>query len=232
MIDSPPEGALVKTVALLLVLFACAFATASAEDPMQDVLYLTNGSVIRGSILELTPGENVKIRTADGSIFVFDMGEVERMAKEPIPPSVRFREQESPQRRSPGVAFGLSFLFPGLGQYYNGQPAKAVIQEVVYVGGLVLAFGAGVETDTKGSNPISAVEVTETNDAYTAGLVLALGSWLWSMVDAPLQAGKINEQAERERFGHMLEFGGPRYSLGLDPIAGDGVVGARATLHF
>ena len=174
----------------------------------------------------------MRIQTADGSIFVFDMDEVERVAKEPAPASMGFSERQSPQRRSPGVAFGLSFLFPGLGQYYNGEPGKAVLQEVLYVGGLVLALGAGTETDTKGSNPISAVEVTETNDWYTAGLTLALGSWLWSMVDAPLQAGKINEQAEREDFGHLFEYAGDRYSLGLDPIAGAGAVGARATLHF
>ena len=51
---------------------------------MIDVVYLKNGSVIKGKIIEMTPGETIKIETADGSVFVYEMTEVERITKENI----------------------------------------------------------------------------------------------------------------------------------------------------
>lgn len=48
----------------------------------QEVLYLKNGSIIRCVVLEQTPNESVKIQTADGSIFVYKIDEVEKITKE------------------------------------------------------------------------------------------------------------------------------------------------------
>ena len=45
--------------------------------------------------------------------------------------------------KSPGIALLLSFLFPGMGQVYNGQPAKALVFFAVFVGSI---YGA-VEGD-------------------------------------------------------------------------------------
>lgn len=47
-----------------------------------DVLYLKNGSVIRGIIIEQIPNLSIKIQTMDGSIFVYKMEEVEKITKE------------------------------------------------------------------------------------------------------------------------------------------------------
>jgi len=47
-----------------------------------DVVYLKNGSIIRGTIIEQTPNVSLKIQTKDGSIFVYKMEEVEKMTKE------------------------------------------------------------------------------------------------------------------------------------------------------
>lgn len=47
-----------------------------------DVLYLKNGSVLRGMIVEQTPGVSIKIQTKDGNIFVYKMDEVDKMTKE------------------------------------------------------------------------------------------------------------------------------------------------------
>jgi hypothetical protein len=46
------------------------------------VVYLKNGSVIRGMIIEQTPNVSLKIQTKDGSIFVYKMEEVSKMTKE------------------------------------------------------------------------------------------------------------------------------------------------------
>lgn len=55
---------------------------------MQDVVYLKNGSIIRGMVVEQVPGKSIKVKTADGSVFVYAMDEVERIAKEEVPHAV------------------------------------------------------------------------------------------------------------------------------------------------
>lgn len=47
-----------------------------------DVVYIKNGSIIRGIIIEQIPNVQIKIQTKDGSIFVYKMDEIERMTKE------------------------------------------------------------------------------------------------------------------------------------------------------
>ncbi|MEY4042381.1 MAG: hypothetical protein RL233_1912 [Bacteroidota bacterium] len=48
-----------------------------------EVLYLKNGSIIRGMIIEQIPNEQVKIKTSDGSVFVYTMDQVLKITKEP-----------------------------------------------------------------------------------------------------------------------------------------------------
>jgi len=48
----------------------------------QDVVYLKNGSIIRGQLLESSPAEVVKIETVGRNLFVFKPEEVERVARE------------------------------------------------------------------------------------------------------------------------------------------------------
>ena len=53
------------------------------EKPVyQDVVYLKNGSIIRGMIIEQIPNKSIKIQTKDGNVFVFEMDEIEKITKE------------------------------------------------------------------------------------------------------------------------------------------------------
>ncbi len=58
------------------------FALSDGTPQYVDVVYLKNGGVIRGMIIEQTPNVQIKIQTKDGSIFVYKMDEIEKMAKE------------------------------------------------------------------------------------------------------------------------------------------------------
>jgi hypothetical protein len=66
------------------VLAYLAFSTfpAFAQEQMQDVVYLKNGSMIRGTIIEQIPNKSIKIQTADGSVFVYQLNDVARITKE------------------------------------------------------------------------------------------------------------------------------------------------------
>lgn len=58
-------------------------ATEEKKIEYVDVLYLQNGSIIRGVILELIPNGQVKIQTNDGSVFVYSMDQVLKITKQP-----------------------------------------------------------------------------------------------------------------------------------------------------
>lgn len=63
--------------ALIMLSSICA----SAQN-LQEVVYLKNGSIIRGTIIEQKPNESLKIQTVDGNVFVFKMDEVDKITKE------------------------------------------------------------------------------------------------------------------------------------------------------
>ncbi len=66
-----------------------------SQDLQIDVVYLKNGSIIKGSLVEVTP-QTVKIETRDGSLFVFKMEEVEKITKETTPQTIQKNIQEEP----------------------------------------------------------------------------------------------------------------------------------------
>lgn len=49
-----------------------------------DIIYLKNGSIIRGLIIEQIPNTSIKIQTKDGNIFNFKIDEIEKISKELI----------------------------------------------------------------------------------------------------------------------------------------------------
>ncbi|OGU39651.1 MAG: hypothetical protein A2X61_09820 [Ignavibacteria bacterium GWB2_35_12] len=75
----------IKTVffffAFLLTISILSSIQLNAQE-LQEVVYLKNGSIIRGTIIEQVPGKSLKIQTADGSVFVYQMEEVEKITKE------------------------------------------------------------------------------------------------------------------------------------------------------
>lgn len=70
-----------KKLFLFLVTFVLMGQFAYSQK-QQEIVYLKNGSVIRGTVIEQVPNKSIKVQTADGSIFVYQMNEVEKMTKE------------------------------------------------------------------------------------------------------------------------------------------------------
>lgn len=63
----------------------CVAVSASAQQS-QEVVYLKNGSVIHGSVLETIPGVSIKVRNSVGDIMVYPMEDVEKITKEAAAP--------------------------------------------------------------------------------------------------------------------------------------------------
>jgi hypothetical protein len=203
----------------LLILFYFV-PSLSAQQLMQDVVYLKDGSVIRGQIIEQIPNVSIKIQTKDGNIFVCKMEEVDKIVKEPL------KVLEIKEEKSPILAFLLSSIVPGLGQYYNGEVEKGIIQEALVVGGAVLALTAGVEDWGDYYEP------AELTYWFWIGLGTAAGASIWSVIDAPLSASRINRERSQEKWGHLIEFNNEKYALGLDVAPMKQGMGMKLTLHF
>ena len=106
----------------IFVLIAILFAGLSmyAQNNTQDVVYLKNGGILKGVIIEQVPGVSLKIQTADGSVFVYPIEEVEKMAKET--PTVQSQQQTnsnfSTKNPTEPKYKVLSLFIPGAGQLY------------------------------------------------------------------------------------------------------------------
>jgi len=68
-----------KTILILSFLFTCYI---TAQNTHIDVVYLKNGSVIKGIVTELIVTENLTIRTDNGSIIIAKMTDVKQIVKQ------------------------------------------------------------------------------------------------------------------------------------------------------
>lgn len=121
---------MIKRLFVIIAILFAGFAL-NAQEQMRDVVYLKNGGITKGIIIELNPNESLKVQMADGSVFVYKMDEVERVEKETIEPIENPMFKQSPYtpsqpvpmqrlapRKSPLAAGILSALIPGAGQLY------------------------------------------------------------------------------------------------------------------
>ena len=76
-----------RSILLVIGVLFCTM-TAMAQSYC-DVVYLHNGSVIRGQVVEHTIGGKLRVQTADGSLFVYESDEVRLIEKELVKNSRR-----------------------------------------------------------------------------------------------------------------------------------------------
>ena len=62
-----------KTLTILLLFSLFSAIAIAQQNNYQDVVYLKDGSIIRGMIIEQIPNKSIKIETADKSVFVYQM---------------------------------------------------------------------------------------------------------------------------------------------------------------
>ena len=82
-----------KKALLTLTLMLVASVTTLAQTT-KDVVYLKDGNVIRGQLVEIIPDKHVKIKTADGSLFVYNTNDVARIENGEIAKKEKKSEDE------------------------------------------------------------------------------------------------------------------------------------------
>jgi len=101
---------LFHTALLLALLLIFTNSLAAPPPVLEDVVYLKNGSLIRGTIMEQIPGETIKIQTRDGNLLVYKMSEVLKITKEARP--VPVTKPAVPGKTKPAAS---GYLFNPLG---------------------------------------------------------------------------------------------------------------------
>lgn len=71
----------ILTTGILILLPFTLWAQANTED----VVYLKDGGIIRGEILEKNPNELIRIETAGRNVYVIMMDQVDEIKREPVP---------------------------------------------------------------------------------------------------------------------------------------------------
>lgn len=118
-------------------------------------------------------------------------------------------------KRHPMLAFGLSWFVPGGGQYYNGDIAKGIVMSSLWVAGTTTVFatllrsntntyvdyGTSCYIDQYGNQICDDYYYSERftrgqKIAMGVGGGMALGSFLWSVIDAPIVAAVRNRKID------------------------------------
>src|SRR4051812_20775080 len=69
----------------ITVVVCCFFSvSAYAQTDMEDVVYLKNGGVTRGTIIEFKRDTTLKIQTKERNIFVYTFEEIDKVVREPM----------------------------------------------------------------------------------------------------------------------------------------------------
>jgi len=104
------------------------------------------------------------------------------------------------KRRDPGMALFLSMILPGGGQFYNGQGGK---------GTFFLLAGATSAVLFVSSGPGALADLGNRSAGTKLGFYGMIGIGLWSMIDAPIMANRLNrENGVAFRMQPMLQDGG------------------------
>ena len=190
-----------RTILFFICLLGMTFAF--AQTSLQDVVYLNNGSIIRGDIIEMIPNESVKIMTTDGSVFVYPFADVEKFSKEEAINSKQILNNVyNVEKKSPWISGALSLFVPGLGQLYNGENHKGAIDFLTNVGGYVTTYLGGILMVTSVDYDPDFSYVKDIDEGqYILGMVVGLGglglicgNYIHSICDAVKSSKRINAE--------------------------------------
>jgi hypothetical protein len=106
-----------KTVIFFILLFAATFGS-YAQD-YREVVYLKDGSIMKGFIIEQVPNDYLKIETANGRVYTIEMYEVESITKERRTGTQNDRRQNVERYRNDNRYQNSRRLTGSRSDYYN-----------------------------------------------------------------------------------------------------------------
>lgn len=68
---------------IIALLFLAIPLDSAAQAPTEDVVYMKNGTILRGKLLEYSPAGDVKVEILGGTVLVYPAADVDKITKEP-----------------------------------------------------------------------------------------------------------------------------------------------------
>lgn len=137
---------------LILLFFALSFTlfVSAQQNNLVDVVYLKNGSILRGVIIEQVPNQMIKLQTADGNIFVYKTVEIEKIIKETPAKQANNKMAFGERRGYIGLSVGPSFAVGDLSDLPVGIALNLVDFGYLFTENIGIAgkwFGTGYSED-------------------------------------------------------------------------------------
>ena len=119
----------------------------SGQGRKRDVVYLKNGSILRGTIVLQDPGKLIQLRTTDYSLWVFKQDQIDSIARSP---STRVANKTG--------YFNLTEIGVLTGNHTNGSKALTLlnISQWKFKNGLATGIGVGIEFSNETYLPVVA----------------------------------------------------------------------------
>lgn len=198
-----------KYVWLISFIFLC-LVSLRAQNNTRDVVYLKNGSIIKGLVLEVIPNDTIKIQISDGSIFVYSMSEVEKIQKETITSSrskvphsvytsVPVQENTESRVWALSIMGGVAFPTGDFADVNNGAVKTG------YIVGMQFAFGMPIGLLVNASytsNPSHVVDVLASQ--YNGNG--SSGKWQSILIIAGVKVGTANSTGVNLFFAPIFGF--------------------------
>ena len=162
-----------KNIFVVLSLFL--FLQSYGQFNFTDVVYLKNGSIIRGIIIEQIPNQSIKIQTNDRNVFVFKYDEIEKISKEEAKAAQTIVKVNTPREVNSDTINRVNYnglLFINFSLGYAGNAARQTIDNSysnnVYntVAG---SFGKGLLTNLRIGYKVSNVISFDLGMSYLIG---------------------------------------------------------------
>lgn len=132
-----------------------------AQQTQEDVVYLENGSIIRGKVLEYNPKGEIKIEITGGSILVYDASQVVKMEKQDVVQKTTSSTSETKEKpkahRPPSKGIYHSIMagtLMGLGEWGDPVPGVSLGYTVGYNFHHLIGVGGGLGIMLLGEHPI------------------------------------------------------------------------------
>jgi hypothetical protein len=192
---------------LLSALIILSVTMMVAQTVYRDVVYLKNGSVIKGTIVETVPEKSIKIETVDGNLFVYNLSDIEKLTKEAVAaPSKESKpvierlgndEQRSNENQR-------SYESPRSYESQRSSEGSASIFSIY--GALALPLGSLGKTDGDYAG--------RAKTGWSAGLQFVTGGTIGFLIDGSYSQNKIDVPTASFAAG-KLEYTGWTTILGL-----------------
>lgn len=130
-----------------IILLCCLIAASSVlfaqknYNQMEDVVYLKNGSIIRGFITEQIPNQTVKIETPNNSVIIINFSEIDKLTKET---KIRIQNRKNIEAKT-----GFRLLTQA-GVSSNGLLSLKVIEQYHYNRHFSTGLGIGLDLSSDG----------------------------------------------------------------------------------